>query len=215
MRPLDAIALEAGTDKSSSFHNYAATYDELFGHLRNAPCKILEIGVLRGESMRMWLEGFPQAEVHGVDIKLSNTTISDPRLTLHEMNAASPSLRALCDKHGPFDFVIEDSKHHVEITRPIVQTVFPNYIKPGGWMVIEDTHAGWSTKKKGVDGSRIVARHRDGLHIYARSMVDAVSRNRWIDDKTLNVWPEVSIFDAAIRQVVYRPKLCMIQKHYA
>ena len=60
MIPLDEIALRHGTDKSSAIHGYAEFYDRILGHLRDAPCSILEFGILRGQSLRMWEDGFPK-----------------------------------------------------------------------------------------------------------------------------------------------------------
>lgn len=46
------IADDCGTDKVR--HGYTKLYYELFKHLRNKPMSLLEIGVRRGYSLKMW-----------------------------------------------------------------------------------------------------------------------------------------------------------------
>jgi hypothetical protein len=53
-------------DKGSK-HCYDTAYEKEFAHLVNKPINILEIGVLRGESVASWLEYFPSASVYAID----------------------------------------------------------------------------------------------------------------------------------------------------
>jgi hypothetical protein len=62
---LNELALKYGSDKSSEGHNYMPFYEE---HLPKNPKKILEIGVLKGASIRVWKDYFPEAEIHGLDL---------------------------------------------------------------------------------------------------------------------------------------------------
>lgn len=74
MQTLDQIAIEQQTDKATVFtrtyakpKGYAPHYAAQFDAIRNDPIKLLEIGVGGGESIRTWLEYFPNARVFGVD----------------------------------------------------------------------------------------------------------------------------------------------------
>ena len=49
--------------------NYGPIYDKHFAPFRDQNINILEIGVLRGGSMRMWEKYFPKANIFGIDIK--------------------------------------------------------------------------------------------------------------------------------------------------
>lgn len=62
---LDDLAIKYGSDKSSLGHNYCPFYEK---YLPKEPKRILEIGVNDGASLGMWLEYFPNAEVHGLDL---------------------------------------------------------------------------------------------------------------------------------------------------
>jgi hypothetical protein len=56
---LDEVGLKHGTDKSSDGHNHLTFYGNFFLPLRESGIRILEIGVLRGASVRTWEEYFP------------------------------------------------------------------------------------------------------------------------------------------------------------
>ena len=54
-------------DKSSK-HSYDICYEKDFQTIKNANINLLEIGIFRGESMKAWLDYFPNANVYGIDI---------------------------------------------------------------------------------------------------------------------------------------------------
>src|SRR6266576_2946332 len=66
--PLDWMGIAEGTDKSSLGGDYLRHYEERFGKLRDAELNLIEIGVLDGASLRMWVKFFSKAQIVGVDI---------------------------------------------------------------------------------------------------------------------------------------------------
>lgn len=72
MKTLNEIATQQGTDKADPYpgkpgHGYTRYYDWLFNPFRNEPIRMMEIGVGGGESIKTWLEYFPNARIYGVD----------------------------------------------------------------------------------------------------------------------------------------------------
>jgi hypothetical protein len=65
---LDETGLLEGTDKGSTTHGYLWHYDRILGHLRHEPISLLEIGIFRGASLRMWSRHFDVATIVGADI---------------------------------------------------------------------------------------------------------------------------------------------------
>mgnify|MGYP007031389537 CR=1 FL=1 len=51
---LDELALLAGTDKSSAFHHYTKVYADYFGPIKNDPLIFLEMGIYKGNSVKLW-----------------------------------------------------------------------------------------------------------------------------------------------------------------
>lgn len=65
MQTLDELAIKFNTDKSSLNHNYMDFYERI---LPGKPRSILEIGVLKGSSIKMWKEAYPEAALYGLDL---------------------------------------------------------------------------------------------------------------------------------------------------
>ena len=56
-----------GTDKLY-LHDYVPMYTEMFNQIPPIT-RLLEVGILDGQSLAAWVELFPEAEIAGVDIK--------------------------------------------------------------------------------------------------------------------------------------------------
>ena len=67
-RNLAWLAATHGTDKRAHAHNYVVAYTTHIGARRRARITLLEIGVLRGASIRMWRDYLPRARIVGLDL---------------------------------------------------------------------------------------------------------------------------------------------------
>lgn len=104
---LSELGHRHGTDKYA--HRYLPAYER---HIRGEVRTLLEIGVLEGNSLRMWRDRFPTAQIYGLDI--------DPRCQEQEGRRIhvtigsqddSEVLNYLVDRAGGFDVVIDDGSH--------------------------------------------------------------------------------------------------------
>src|SRR5438445_12333566 len=86
---LDAIGTRHGTDKSSSHHGYLDFYERFFRDLRYKQITLLEIGVLRGESARMWNEYFEYGKIIGVDVNPEALQSQDDRIIIEIANQSN------------------------------------------------------------------------------------------------------------------------------
>lgn len=130
---LDAIGLRCGTDKSSIYHNYLSRI-EPYLDAQPRPLRFLEIGVLEGRSIRMWLEYFPESEIFGIDLYGCHS-INDPRFTFYQGDATS---RGLWSALGTFNVIVDDGNHNLEQVVAAYGYGF-NHLLPGGIWIIEDT----------------------------------------------------------------------------
>jgi beta-1,4-mannosyl-glycoprotein beta-1,4-N-acetylglucosaminyltransferase len=136
---LDEIARKYNTDKSSVFHNYTEKYERYFGHLRNEPLTILEIGIQNGFSLKTWKEYFPNATIYGIDIVDCSHMNDDRVTTLQGSQNDTEFLQHVVDHYGPFDIIIDDGSHYNTDMKISFDFLFP-YVKPGGIYVVEDLH---------------------------------------------------------------------------
>ena len=65
---LDDLGHKYGTDKASGQGDYLRKYEMFLGCWKNKTFNMLELGVFKGASLRMWGEFFPNARVYGADI---------------------------------------------------------------------------------------------------------------------------------------------------
>lgn len=98
------------TDKNSSGHNYAPYYAK---HLPETATKILEVGVDRGESIKIWLELYPKAHIWGLDLfEITDYPFQHDRVTWVKGSQTDGKLLGHLRGHAPFDFIVEDGSHN-------------------------------------------------------------------------------------------------------
>ncbi len=157
MTPLCEIAKLRETDKggghlrygggdSDTCHNYTPYYHHIFADIREDVRTVLEIGVNRGCSLKMWADYFPNAQIVGIDSDAACMqhgshylpVMRDPRITtvIADQNNADDLRRALGDRRA-FDVIIDDGSHERPHQLVSLQTLLP-YLRPGGTYVVED-----------------------------------------------------------------------------
>lgn len=137
---LDDIAIRHLSDKSSRFHNYAVKYDKILSPFRESFSSVLEIGVAKGQSMKMWTDYFTNATIHGADIDKASViceSYSD-RIKFHLIDQRSESQLKSLEQFSPFDLIIDDGNHFWMEQILTFNTLFP-YVRKGGIYIVEDT----------------------------------------------------------------------------
>lgn len=155
IKTLDEIAIEYGTDKASKHpsingHNYCIHYDRYFSPIRASARKVLEIGVGGAESMKMWLDFFPYAAVHGIDIVRDTNDWNtpgakpDPRYTYSHGNQSDETMwQCFVANHGSdWDVIVDDGGHCNSEIITSFKMMWP-HIRPGGMYCIEDLACGY------------------------------------------------------------------------
>jgi hypothetical protein len=142
------------TDKGSRDHQFTRAYELYFHPIRHDVRKVFEIGVLRGASMKMWRDYFPNATIYGADIEPKTEYDSDRIKTLVADQSRREELQRLIDLHGTgYDVVLDDGGHTMEQQQVSFGYLFP-HVKPGGYYVIEDVHTSRSYPHYGVKPDR-------------------------------------------------------------
>lgn len=129
-------------DKNST-HSYIELYEHILEPYRLTAKNILEIGLMSGESLRMWDEYF-EGKVYGMDCDirpvggmadLTEAISAGYRICIGD--ASNPYDIEKYFKGMKFDVVIEDANHNVEQQLDIYAAVKP-YMAQGGIYIIED-----------------------------------------------------------------------------
>lgn len=134
-----------GSDKNlPGQHSYGKTYQELFQKIRYKPVKILEIGLLYGNSLLTWRWFFPFATLIGIDIA-PKINISRKKVKIYTGSQYSEDfLREVGKKEAYFDIIIDDGSH-MNVHQIFSFEKLFEFLKDGGLYIIEDVQTSfWS-----------------------------------------------------------------------
>ena len=150
---LTDLADRYGSDKGSKKHRYTELYHMLFHPYRQQPITFLEMGLLIGgpehgvdkdrktndcPSIRMWLEYFPNAQIHGLDVS-DFSWFEHERFTFHrcDMDDRAEIARAAAEISPAPDIVVDDASHASHHQQNAFLEIFPR-LASGGLYIIED-----------------------------------------------------------------------------
>lgn len=123
-------------------HNYLQHYSLHFQGIRHSVRNVLEIGVDSGQSLHMWAEYFPNARIHGIDIREECRVHESERCRVHIGDASDPRYldSLLAQVSEGFDIVIDDGSHEMRHQLVAFEYLFPRLTSHGIY-VVEDTGA--------------------------------------------------------------------------
>lgn len=126
---------EGAGDKGTA-HSYIEIYDSYFSNNRNN-INLLEIGVNRGHSLKLWSEYFINSLIVGIDIDKDLLAFTEDGFTVFECDATNKSQLESVLGELKFNFIIDDGSHRIEDQIKTFNILFP-FLKPGGIYFIED-----------------------------------------------------------------------------
>ena len=149
---LTDLADKYGSDKGSKKHRYTELYQMLFLPYRNRKINFLEMGLLIGgpehgidadrktndlPSVRMWLEYFTKAHIHGLDVS-DFSWFKHDNFTFYRCDMDTQENIAQAAKSMPdMDIIIDDASHASHHQQNGFLELFPK-LKSGGLYIIED-----------------------------------------------------------------------------
>jgi len=187
------FAVDFPTDKED-LHNYTRYYNMLLQPYIALDINILEIGVKKGGSMKMWRELFSDSSgVYGMDIDPGVPTfIRDGRMKSlvvdsRDQLAVKVALRGL-----QFDIILDDGDHTGRAQEETLANMLP-FLKPTGVYVIEDFQASGTSRwweenynsdfyqEKGLTWSRHADKtlYEDVVFVYPRNSFAPHIRQGW------------------------------------
>jgi SAM-dependent methyltransferase len=143
---IKALALKHGAKKPDV---YTSVYEEYFSPLRERKLAILELGILKGGSLKLWAEYFPNATVTGLDMNPVSLPEAGDRIRIYQgQQQNTVLLDRIREEVAPdgFDIIIDDASHFGYLSLLTFWHLFDNHLVPGGLYAIEDWGTGyWPT----------------------------------------------------------------------
>lgn len=186
---LNDIGEKCGTDKSSQYHNYLSKYEFFLSRYQDQPITLLELGVFRGESLRMWKEFLRAGRIIGVDIDERCKQYEEERINVLIGDLARQEFVAQLTDLNP-SVIVDDASHKWSHQVNALCTLFPTLCE-GGVYILEDITT--SFLEDGYDDALISA------YDFCSSVSECVTGNTPL--LKTNHRYEVSIFSHQIEQV--------------
>lgn len=155
-------------DKGST-HSYIEIYETILRPYKYTAKNILEIGLMSGESLRMWNEYFA-GDVYGIDCDIKPINgLADLTEAINEGynivigDASNPKDIEKFFHGKKFDVVIEDANHNIEQQLQIYSALKP-YMNYGSIYIIEDVQEIYKTKAIfNAIGGEVIDRRKEKL----------------------------------------------------
>ena len=132
------------TDKNT-VHSYIELYESLLEHKKDTAKNILEIGIDRGGSIKLWHDYFPNATIYGLDIMPLRETWDqircEPRIKLGRFDAYDDKF--FNDNFFgkiKFDMMLDDGPHSLESMKKFI-LLYTNIMADDGILIIEDVQS--------------------------------------------------------------------------
>lgn len=140
MKSIQDLFLESSGKVIYKWHHYLPIYESLFSKFVGSSVTILEIGVLRGGSLKLWKEYFgADAKIYGIDIDPSAKQYESEGIKIFIGDQGDKRfLENVIDEVGGFDIVIDDGAHTNFMIMRSIETLYP---ATRHLYIVEDTHA--------------------------------------------------------------------------
>ena len=173
-----------GTRKAIS---YLREYESLLAPRREAPLRLLELGVSSGASLLIWRDYLPNATIVGIDVADPPAcVVGQDRIHVIQGSQDDPQVleRAGAAAGGQFDMIVDDASHLGYLTKRSFHALFPRWLVPGGTYVIEDFGTGFlpeypdgaayadPAEDDSVPETQVFASHQHGMVGVVKQFVD-------------------------------------------
>ena len=125
------------TDKHYLHNYFNQVYQDVLSPIKNNVKIFLEIGILDGNSLKVFKRFFPNSKVYGVDLR--EDTI-DNDIEVIKCDQSNPEdLKKLLEKFNEVDVILDDGSHKM-YDQQITFAILFNLLKSGGYYILEDLH---------------------------------------------------------------------------
>lgn len=135
------------TDKIAK-HEYHNIYPRYIEQFYNISGGMIEIGLLNGASLKMWLDVFPKMHVYVLDHKPKTYDLDRHTVIKADQSSKSDLEHSLSMIQHPIYFINDDGSHIPEDQILTFNVLFPK-LESGGVYIIEDIETSyWEERRK-------------------------------------------------------------------
>jgi len=131
------------TDKNTC-HSYLELYETLLNNKKETCKNVLEIGIDKGGSIKLWYDYFKSADIYGLDIisldNVSDDLKNNDRIKLHVSRNAYDMIfikNELINKDVRFDVIVDDGPHSLD-SMVVFLSQYSKLLTEDGILILED-----------------------------------------------------------------------------
>lgn len=174
------------TDKQNHHDYIISYYDKEFSDKKETPIKMMEIGILNGNSLRVWNKWFTNIELYGVDNwkeipSISNSELDNVKIVTGDAYNHS-FLENFQDNY--FDYIIDDGPHTTDSQVFFVDNWITK-IKSKGKLILEDVYydSSFETLKRHLNKNLMIEhynlfdfRNNKTKHIHDSVIIEVIKK---------------------------------------
>ena len=131
------------TDKNT-IHSYLPLYQTLLSSKKDSAKNVLEVGIAKGGSIKLWSDFFVNATIYGLDKShfdtVANIIKNNNRIILYTSVDAYDDVyfnETFLNKSIKFDFMLDDGPHTLESMKKFIK-LYSQLLTDDGILIIED-----------------------------------------------------------------------------
>lgn len=186
----------------SSMLDMIDVYEQLFAARRMQVKTIVEIGVESGNSLRLWRDYFPNAQVWGLDRDAGAVHQQGERIKVLVGGQQNiPFLQDVCEKVGPIDIVIDDASKVIVWTLTSFRLLYPRVVE-GGVYILEDSICTYDPKHY-AHASPLGSQDRAQFDFHLRTHIWDIDHRTGLTGK-LEIHPNMVVFHRRVTPVAQK-----------
>ena len=200
MTSLIEIGKKYPTNKND--YGFLDIYEKYFKDIKEKELNLLEIGVDKGDSLRLWKEYLTNASICGLDIDKKDFSIEGVEIYQGDQNDKS-LLNDIAKKYGKFDIIIDDGSH---VSNHIINSFnhLFDHLSTSGVYIVEDLQTSYIPR---YGGSRINLIKKKSSMNFFKSLSDSINYENY--DKPFF---KKSRFDGLIKSIHFYQNIVFIFK---
>ena len=187
---------------SKNKFGFIQIYEKYFFDFKDKELNLLEIGIDKGDSLRIWRDYFTNAKICGLDIEKKEFKINGVEFFTGNQSDTS-FLKSITNKYKNFDIIIDDGSH---ISKDVISSF--NYLYPflndNGLYIIEDLQTSYFPR---YGGSRINLNKKRSSMNFIKSLTDSINY-----EKNNKPFFKKNKFDGLIKSINFHQNIAFIYK---
>ena len=197
---LKNIAKKFPTSKND--HQFINLYEYYFERFKDKEINVLEIGVERGDSLRMWREYFTKAKICAIDLIDRNILVNNTDIMIGDQSDYN-FLKQVVDKYGMFDVIIDDGSHQCKHIIKSFNFLF-NYLNNDGIYVVEDLQTSYQPR---YGGSRFNLYKKASSMNFLKRLADSIN----YEHKDRPFYKRTQ-FDGLVKSIFFHQNIAFVTK---